>query len=79
MAKLRKEGKAEVTLKKKKWVLDMANCDFGDRPITEISAADILATLRKVGVEGHFRNRQASTRDHRTSLSLCHRNSTGGQ
>ena len=54
MAKLRKEAKAEVTLKKKQWVLDMAYGDFGDRPITAISAADILATLRKVEAKGNF-------------------------
>lgn len=54
MAKLRKEGKAEITLKKKQWVLDMAYSDFGDRPITEISAANILVTLRKVESKGNF-------------------------
>jgi integrase len=54
MAKLRREKKAEVTLKKKQWVLDMAYGDFGDRPITAISAAVILATLRKVEAKGNF-------------------------
>lgn len=54
MAKLRREKKAEVTLKKKQWVLDMAYGDFGDRPITAISAADILVTLRKVEAKGNF-------------------------
>ena len=52
--KLRKEGKAEITLKKKQWLLDMANDDFGDRPITTISAADILTTLRKVESKGNY-------------------------
>jgi len=53
-AKLRKEGKAEITLKKKQWLLDMASADFGERPITAISAADILATLRKVESKGNY-------------------------
>ena len=54
VTKLRKEGKAEITLKKKQWLLDMASDDFGDRPITAISAADILATLRKVESKGNY-------------------------
>jgi len=54
VAKLRKEGKAEITLKKKQWLLDMASDDFGDRPLTTISAADILATLRKVESKGNY-------------------------
>ncbi len=54
ISKLRKEGKAEITLKKKQWLLDMASDDFGHRPITAISAADILATLRKVESKGNY-------------------------
>ncbi|MEN0654082.1 MULTISPECIES: tyrosine-type recombinase/integrase [Hyphobacterium] len=53
-AKLRKEGKAEVTLRKKQWLIDMASADFGDRPITSISASDILTTLRKVEAKGNY-------------------------
>lgn len=52
--KLRKEGKAEVTLRKKQWLIDMASADFGDRPITSISASDILTTLRKVEAKGNY-------------------------
>ena len=54
VAKHRKEGKAEITLKKKQWLLDMASDDFGDRPVTAISAVDILATLRKVESKGNY-------------------------
>jgi integrase len=54
VTKLRKEGKAEITLKKKQWLLDMASDDFGGQPITMISAADILATLRKVESKGNY-------------------------
>ena len=52
--KLRKEGKADVTLTKKQWLLDMASAGFGDRPITAITAADILVTLRKVEAKGNY-------------------------
>lgn len=54
MEKLRFEGKAEVTLKKKQWLLDMAFADFGQMPIRDISPALILATLRKVEARGIY-------------------------
>jgi integrase len=54
MEKLRLEGKAEVTLKKKQWLLDMAFADFGQMPIRDISPALILATLRKVEARGIY-------------------------
>lgn len=52
--KLRREGKAETTLLKKQWLLDMARRDFGDVPIREIAPAQILATLRKVESLGNY-------------------------
>ncbi len=52
--KLRKEGKAETTLSKKEWLFDIANRDFGDRPIRDIDAPMILATLRKVEAAGNY-------------------------
>lgn len=52
--KLRREGKADTTLLKKQWLLDMARRDFGDVPIREIAPAQILATLRKVEALGNY-------------------------
>ncbi|QYI99807.1 integrase arm-type DNA-binding domain-containing protein [Thalassovita mediterranea] len=54
LEKLRKEGKADVTLSKKQWLLDMANAAFGNRPITAITAADILKPLEKVQDKGNY-------------------------
>jgi len=51
--KLRKEGKAETTLKKKKWLIDMANKDFGAHPIRDITPPMILTALRKVEALGN--------------------------
>lgn len=56
--KKRKEGLAESTLKKKQWFIDMANTDFGDRPIRELSSASILKTLKKVESKGHYESAQ---------------------
>lgn len=52
--KLRREGKADITLSKKQWLLDMAIRDFGNQPIREVAPSVILATLRKVEGRGHF-------------------------
>lgn len=54
LEKAEKEGRAEATLRKKRWLLDMAYAAFGDRPIREITAADILVPLRKVEAAGHY-------------------------
>lgn len=52
--KLRCEGKAEVTLKKKQWLLDMAIADFGKMPIRDVTPSLILTTLRKVEARGIY-------------------------
>lgn len=49
-----KEGRAPATLKKKKWLLEQARPDIGNRPISEISAAEILVPLRKVEAKGNL-------------------------
>ena len=48
------EGRADATLKKVASFLTMANADFGKKPITELSAATILKTLKKVEAKGHY-------------------------
>ena len=47
MDKFEAEGDAPTTLKKKRWLLDFANKEFGKRPIAEIKAPEILDALRK--------------------------------
>ena len=54
MAKIIKEGRAEVTLAKIDWLMAMANADFGQKPITEISAPMVLHTLKKVENKGNY-------------------------
>lgn len=54
LEKNRKEGKAGTTLKKKAWLLDFAIADFGDEPITSITAPLVLKTLRKVEAKGNY-------------------------
>ncbi len=53
LAKVKREGRADATLLKKHWLLSLARSDIGHRPITEISAAEILVPLRKVESQGN--------------------------
>lgn len=48
LTKKSKDGLAEITLRKKKYFLDMASKSFGSESIAEITAADILELLRRV-------------------------------
>jgi integrase len=50
--KVRQEGRADMTMRKLEWLLEMANADLGDRPIAEISAPDVLRCLRKIEARG---------------------------
>ena len=54
VAKLIKEGRAESTLKKIDWLLDMANSDLGNKPITEITAPMVLQTLKRIEAKGIY-------------------------
>jgi integrase len=52
MDKFKAEGNAATTLKKKQWLLDFANKEFGKRPIAELKAPEILDALRKIEKRG---------------------------
>lgn len=58
LEKLRIEGIADATLRKKTWFLDMANADFGKTPIRDLTSAQILKTLKKVELKGHYESAQ---------------------
>ena len=54
LRKVNREGKADVTIAKKRWLLSLARPAIGHRPITEISAAEILVPLQKVEDQGNY-------------------------
>ena len=54
IAKSEKEGRAAVTIGKTRWLLSLMERDIGQRPIAEITPAELLATLRKVETKGHL-------------------------
>ena len=52
--KMRREGRAEATLTKTSWLLELAFSDIGDRPISKISAHELLNVLRKIKARGNY-------------------------
>lgn len=52
--KLRREGRAEQTMRKLTWLMDMANASIGDKPIREITAPMVLEALRILEDRGHY-------------------------
>ena len=54
IAKLGREGRAQATLSKKHWLMSFAYPAFGDRPVAEITARDLLALLRKIEDRGLY-------------------------
>ncbi len=49
-----REGRAEVTMGKLRWLLEFAHPIIGDRKIGEIKAPELLAVLRAVEKRGHY-------------------------
>jgi hypothetical protein len=54
IAKVEREGRAQVTVDKKRWLLAFAYPAFGDRPVGEITAHELLALLREIEGRGLF-------------------------
>jgi integrase len=54
LSKNEREGKADTTLTKKRWLVSIALPDFGHRPVTEITASEILVPLRRVEALGNY-------------------------
>ncbi len=54
LVKIEREGRAKVTLDKKRWLLELAFKDLRYRPIGEITAAEILICLRRVEQKGNY-------------------------
>jgi hypothetical protein len=52
MVKFTAEKDAPATLEKKPWLIDFAITEFGNRPIAEIKAPEILEALRKIEKQG---------------------------
>jgi integrase len=69
LTKQAREGRAEKTTKKNRWLLEPAFETFGDRPIHEITAPELLHALRKF----ENRERYESARRLRTVAGMVFR------
>jgi len=69
LAKNEREGIAEITLSKMRWLLDKAYPRIGNRPVAKITAQEVLACLRAVEATG----RHESARRMRSVLSRVFR------
>jgi integrase len=54
IAKNEREGMAEITLSKIRWLLDKAYPKIGNRPVAKVTAQEVLATLRSVEASGRY-------------------------
>jgi integrase len=54
LGKQRREGRAEATLSKNRWLLEPAFAAFGDRAIAEVTAPELLHALRKFELRGRY-------------------------
>ncbi len=54
IAKLEREGRAQATLIKRRWLLDFAFPAFGDRPVAAITAQELLTLLRQIEGRGRY-------------------------
>jgi hypothetical protein len=54
LGKLEREGRAGITFAKKRWLLEFAYPVIGERPIAQITAAELLSVLRKVETRGRY-------------------------
>jgi integrase len=54
IAKKKREGRSERTLKKLRWLFDLVQPSIGLRPVADIEAPEVLAALRIVEAKGQF-------------------------
>jgi integrase len=54
LSKVEREGRAEITMRKSRWLLDLAYPTIGARPIDTITPPELLLALRNVEAKGHY-------------------------
>lgn len=54
LTRLEREGKAEVTISKRRWLLKDLAAPLRDRPVAAITPAEVLGLLRDIEAKGHL-------------------------
>lgn len=68
IAKMEREGRADATMTKTRWLIDYARPQLGARPISEVSAPEVLAVLRKIEDRVDHRLERAAKQERLTEL-----------
>lgn len=58
IANMQREGRAQVTIDTTQWMLEFAYPYIGERPIAEITAAEVLVALKSVEARGRYETAQ---------------------
>jgi integrase len=66
--KLEREKRAAATLDKKRWLIGLIEPDLGPRPIAEVTAQEVLATLRRIEARGRH---ETASRARATIGAIC--------
>jgi hypothetical protein len=54
LVKVEREGRSAVTMKKLRWLLAFIDASLGKRPVTAITAQEVLTMLRKMEGKGRY-------------------------
>lgn len=54
LSKMRKEGRAEATLRKAEWFLELLKPGIGTMPVSEVDPQMLLAALKKLEAKGNY-------------------------
>lgn len=54
LTKMQREGRAQATLTKTRWLLEYAFAGIGERPIAKVTALELLDVLRKIEARGNY-------------------------
>ncbi|SEI98927.1 Integrase [Sphingobium sp. AP50] len=54
LVKVEREGRSSVTMKKLRWLLAFINASLGKRPVSAITAQEVLTMLRKMEGKGRY-------------------------
>jgi integrase len=68
LVKLEREGRAAVTVGKKRWLLDLVDEVMGARPVAELTPPEVLTALRGIETNGRY---ETASRARATIGAVC--------
>ncbi len=68
LEKLAREGRSEVTVAKKRWLISLVEHAIGGRPIAELTSGEVLAALKLIEIRGRY---ESAGRTRATIGAIC--------